>query len=224
MIRVASYQPYFLPFDYWFARLAESDLFIMSDELQFNRNHWYHRTTVGERKFTIPVWHTKHGTGDPLREKRISYADHSYERMTEELCSALTGRPYSEIVVPMVREELVKAPEYLIDLNLRLIRKFLDYLGLAHGRRIFLGSVLKPEGRKGDRIFNIMKTLTPEGSEYICGQFGWGYIDHEKFKAHGYSVRQQSWTKTEYDGNINIADLCTRFSRDEVVRILGGQR
>jgi WbqC-like protein family len=196
---VAIHQPHYLPWLGYLHRMAQVDLFILLDHVQFERRNHQNRSQIrvaGEARWlTVPVLQRsqKERIVDKLVDNseprpwgtiHFSTLRHAY-RQAEHFTS------YAEAL----RSILESRWERLTDLN----RAMLDLLRDAFEIRTPLArsSELGVDGTKSELILNLCRAA---GADSLLAGFGGSrrYLDLEAFAAAGVSVKWHEFTHPVY--------------------------
>jgi hypothetical protein len=198
---VAIHQPHFLPWLGYLHRMAQVDLFVILDHVQFERRNYQNRTMIrmnGEpRWLTVPV--LQRSQKERIVDKEVDNRPdgskawgashfatlrHAYGRAPffaeyAGAFEALFARPWQRLV------ELDQA-------SLGLLRE-------AFGIRTALArsSELAVEGARGDLILGICRAV---GARTLLAGLGGsrGYLDAEAFSRHGIAIRPHDFSHPEY--------------------------
>lgn len=206
---MSSYQPHFLPHAYIVARALSGDMFILSDDVDFDRNHWQHRCELPDgKKLTIPV--TKNDDGKKIYQRTIFYGDGSYEQILPTLERLYKDLPYYKEIYEVVAPHINARYATLGELNCKIVEEILKRLdGSLVIKR---ATEIRPEGSNTDRLVSLCKKL--QVLKYIAGQSAIdGYLEMDKFAQEGIEVRPQNWS----GDNENIFEFIAKRGFDEAV-------
>jgi hypothetical protein len=158
MAAIAIMQPYFLPYAGYFRLIAQTDLFVIYDCVQFPRRGWVHRNKLldagGEAQWlTLPL---KPAPQD-VKIAELAFADGAADAIAERLRPfpvAARAGPHGPLVERMRRPD--GAPvDYIVD----LLRLAAEALGL-HWNVVRSSALAVPETfRAQDRILEIARRL-----------------------------------------------------------------
>jgi len=195
---VAIQQPEHLPWVGFFNKMAQCDMFVNLDNVQFKKRYFENRnrlkTAQGGLWLTVPViskgkYHQKINEVSILKEA-------SWERKyLGRLESSLQEAPYwndvKNIVFPVFQEKI----ERLVDLNIALIDGCLQYLGIE--TETILASNLDTGKAKGsDLILRICREV--DANTYISGPDGRTYLELTRFEMDGIDVIYHDFEHPEY--------------------------
>ena len=190
------HQPNFLPWLGFFAKVAQSDIYVVMDNVQFTKNCWTNRVKIagnGEALWlTVPVrrgplatliadieidssrdWVKQHRATLQARYSRSSF----FKSVYPELCALLETRPTR-----------------LVELNILLIRWVLDSCGVD--TRVVIGSQLNASGRASELI--VAQCQAVGADVYVAGQGSADYEDLDAYARCGIQYRRQEFRHPEY--------------------------
>lgn len=191
-------QPAYLPWLGYFERIAGSDLHIVLDHVQFEKNSFTNRNRVRTKDdaswLTIPVA-TKGRFGDlaidrlefvpndPWRKKhwatlRMNYARAPFFKTYAPAYEELYARDWPGFG-PMVRAFLA---QHLRDLGITTPLRYSSEMGIG--------------GAKSELVLNLCREAGAD--TYLSGALGRGYLEEEAFTAAGIAVRYQDYVHPTY--------------------------
>jgi len=185
---VSIHQPAYLPWLGYFDRIAKSDLFIVLDNVQFERNSFINRNKIktanGPIWLTIPVRLDRH-FDKTIAETAIDATKNwqkKHLRSIEQSYARAAGFPAKFERLQVVYEgEAVSLSAFCI----RQLRFWLNELGITTPTRS--ASELDAGGRKSEMILALCKRAG--ASTYLSGPFGRDYLDLAEFKRAGVEVQ-----------------------------------
>lgn len=197
---VAIHQPHFIPWLGYLHRMAQVDLFIVLDHVQFERRNYQNRSQIrieGEpRWLTVPV--IQRSQRERIVDKVLDNRD--------------SARPWGRNNFATLRHAYREAGyfgSYAADLKrifdtpwVRLVEldyAILDLLREAFGirTRILRSSELDVEGAKSDLILNLCRAVKAHA---LLAGFGGsrGYLDAEAFARHGIEIKRHQFAHPAY--------------------------
>ena len=196
---VSIHQPNYLPWLGYFDKIKRSDYFVVFDNVQFPRgkNHFGHRnhikTNTGSKWLTVSV-----KDKSSLKPFNIIEVNDTWQEEHIRLIEAFYRKaPHFNEYYPSIKELILADYKSLSDLNLALIKYFLEVLEIE--TKVLLSSEICPEELVGlERILYIIDEL--QATEYISGT-GPGsmrYIDEEAFFNRGVKLTWQHYKHPEY--------------------------
>jgi hypothetical protein len=215
---IAVHQPNYLPYLGFFDKMKQSDIFVIYDDAQFNKEDFQHRNkiriyhgwkylTVSVEKKRIPIryirirnelmikgvtWQEAH-----LKEIRDNYKDTTYYALYEDRLEAIYTDKYDK----------------LIDLNMNIINFLEDAFDTK--TKIIFASELGFTSQSTERLADITEALG--GDVYLSGTVGRDYLDVSLFESRGINVEFQDFIhpvyKQRYDGFIlNMSAIDALFN------------
>jgi hypothetical protein len=194
---VSIHQPNFLPWLGYFHKIAESDVHVMLDNVQFGKNSFINRNRIkigsGCMWLTVPVL-TKGRFGENINNIFVDPKTKWQGKMCKSICINYSRAPFfKDYFKPL--EDILKRPwEKLSELNCTLLNFLLDALNLKP--RIVSASSLKIREKKSDLVFAICKELG--AGVYFSGSHGKGYLIEDKFRENGIKVIYQDYRHPAY--------------------------
>jgi hypothetical protein len=154
-------QPTFLPWAGYFALLDASDSFVFLDDFQFSRRSFQHRNRLFSRPgrvewVTVPVEHR--GTQDVSIADSRPRLDQAFIRSFSRLVQTSYGSsPWFDRVAPPLNESIASGHRNLADLNIDLINRLCELLGLE--RRGVRSSEIGTTGARSTRIASLLRSV-----------------------------------------------------------------
>ena len=193
-------QPAYLPWLGYFDRIYKSDIHVVLDHVQFEKNSMVNRNKIisnqQEQLLTIPL-KTKGKFGN-LEINSVEVADNVNWRSKHyrSIQHAYSKARFKDKVL----EKLVKLYDTNSELALGPILRsnldiFLELLALKD-TTIMYSSEMKCCGNNSDLILNICHDL--KATSYISGPFGRQYLDEDKFLASGIDVIYHDYKHPTY--------------------------
>jgi hypothetical protein len=162
--RVAIMQPTYLPYLGYFELIAQCDLFVFLDDVQFERRSWQSRnrimTASGELMLTVPV--KKHDRDSVLGAIEISEDQPWREKQLASVRHAYGARPHFAEIFGFLEAELARTGG-LADLTAGLIEAAARKLGIE--TPVTRASALACEGRRSDHLLEICRAVG--ATEYL---------------------------------------------------------
>jgi len=187
----------YLPWLGFFDQLARSDLFVIYDDVQFDKGGWRNRNRIktpnGPQWLTVPV--LLKGKAFPLVKDTLINNNQKWNIKHIKSIQQHYGKaPFFDDFAPELFDVLQKRWKWLMDLNMELLNLFVRFLSID--RPIVLSSQLQIGGDKEERLIKIIKRFN--GNVFYEGASGRNYIDVEKFKANGITVIFQDYNHPVY--------------------------
>jgi hypothetical protein len=201
-MRISIHQPEHAPWLGFFRKMAECDLFVILDSVQYEKNYFQNRNRIrsntsetGWSWITVPV--LKQGRSRQLiRDAQISI---SAPRWRMKLWSTIeqnySKAPYFQLYARTIRSTYTDAESgLLMDLNLKLIHVFREALGIT--TPLVLSSELPVSGARSELLLNICQTLG--ATTYVSGPIGRTYLDERIFEQAKIEVHYHDFQHPEY--------------------------
>lgn len=183
---VVIHQPSYLPWLGFFDRVAQADLYVILDDVQYDKHGWRNRNRIagpnGVQWLTVPIL-TK-GQGYLLcREARIDPKIPWARKHLQAIRTAYGRAPYFARYFSGLSDLLMRPWERLIDLDVATTHWLFTILGLTP--RTLWSSSLGVPGVTGasDRLVKICQQVG--ATEYISPDQSRGYLETALFDAAG---------------------------------------
>lgn len=218
-------QPEHLPWLGFFHKMAHGDLFVLLDNVQYEKNNYQNRNRIrtgssvdGWNWLTVPVL-SKASSQQKIRDVQINNGDRRWrERIRRSIEHNYSRAPffdhYAEILGDVYRN-----PECgsLVDLNLNLIDFLAAELGVE--RPMIRASELNVSGSRSELLLSICRELG--ATDYLSGPGGRNYLDESIFQNAGIVVEYHEFHHPEYKqvyepfvSNMSLIDLLFTHGSD----------
>lgn len=205
-------QPNYLPWRGYYDLMRVADLFVFLDDVQYTSRDWRNRnrikTQAGSKWITVPVLHKSRDA--LIKDVPVDYSRDWIQEHLESMRHAYARAPFFEESINGIAELLRTKPELLCDLDIALLLKTAELLGLKP--KTIRSSALGVSGRKEDRLLAICRAAGI--TEYISGPSGANYIDPSSFERekvtlsfHQYSYPEYPQLHGAFDPQLSIVDL-----------------
>jgi hypothetical protein len=196
-MRLVILQPSYLPWLGYFDQLHKSDVFVIYDDVQFDKHGWRNRNRIktpqGAQWLTVPV--LTHGLGKPTnRQVRIKAGDPWPRKHLQALRTYYGKAPAFDLVFPRIEAWLSRPWDFLWELDLAGLAVFSDLLGLR--REIRLSSELHVEGVQTERLIRICRALGAD--TYLTGDAAKDYLEAAAFAAAGIRLEYHDYHHPTY--------------------------
>lgn len=207
-------QPAYLPWPGYFDRIARSDLHIVLDHVQFEKNSVVNRNRIrtpqGWSWMTIPVL-TKGKFGQlPIHQVEINssapWARKHWHSLTTHYSRAEFFSEYSDFFEDIYKRKWHRILPLIEAINSFLIR----ITGIQ--TPMLSSSEFDPVEKKSDLVLELCKKTG--ATSYLSGPFGRSYLDTEKFSDAGIELHYHDYTPPRYrqlhggfEPNMSIVDL-----------------
>lgn len=191
-------QPGYLPWLGFFEQLYRSDVFVIYDDVQYDKNGWRNRNRVktanGIQWLTVPVL-LKYNDHPQICEVRIDNNTKWRKKHLETIRQSYARTPFFKQYFELFESTFTRDWEYLIDLDIHLIKMLAQALGIPE-KLMIRSSTLDIEG---DRVDRLIKLCNHFGADtFYEGASGINYIDPTEFQQNGIMVQFQEYHHPEY--------------------------
>jgi len=232
-MRVSINQPAYLPWAGYFDRIAASDVHIVLDHVQFEKNSFVNRNKIrtpqGWTWLTVPVTTKGRFGALPINELEMAEA----ERWPKKHWSALQAN-YAKSASFETHRGFFEAwygGGFESPLFLPVMMRFIGYacecLGIE--TRIVMSSELAPDGTKSDLVLELCQKV--EASEYLSGPLGRDYLDRGPFEAagigvtfHDYAPRPYAQRFEGFEPGLSIVDMMMNVDVTELPALIAAGR
>jgi hypothetical protein len=191
-------QPGYLPWLGFFEQMHRSDVFVIYDDVQYDKHSWRNRNRIktpkGAHWLTVPVL-LKFDEHPRVNEIRIDNGGNWRKKHLFTIEQNYSKAPFFRKYSPLFEETYTRDWEYLIDLDMYFIMKIADCLGIEK-TKIIRSSAL---GITGDRIGRLIAICRRFHTDtFYEGASGRNYIDEGRFLAEGIQVVFQDYRHPVY--------------------------
>lgn len=195
---LAVLQPGYLPWLGFFDQLRRSDIFVLYDDVQYDKNGWRNRNRIKSAAgaphwLTVPVHvrnleqrvlETEIDNRQPWARKHIGTIRQFYAKA-----------PYLKCYLPELEELLTgRQWEVLVDLDEAVVAVLCRWLGIE--RQMVRSSTLNVPGERSERLLNFC--LHFGARRYLSGNAAQSYLDLNLFAGHGIEVEWQDYRHPIY--------------------------
>jgi len=200
-MRVAIHQPHFLPWLGYLHRMAQADLFVLLDHVQFERRNYQNRTMIRlddeARWLTVPVVQRsqKERIVDKEVDNRLDGSKWWAANHFATLRHAYRGAPFFASYAAEVKRLFDTRWEKLFDINQAALELLRAAFGI--GTPLVRSSELGVEGARGELILDICRAV---GADTLIAGIGGsrGYLDLDSFARAGVRVVFHEWQHPQY--------------------------
>ena len=201
MTKAFIHQPDFLPWIGYFIKLAKSDIFIVLDDVQFNRRGVTHGEKIlaekKEKWITVPV-KKKGNYRSNINEIII---DNTYDWQKKHMNLMYYNYKkcrYFEVNFEKIKKIYERKFEKLIDFNLELLELSSKILQIPYKKKI-LSSELNLEEKKNEKIIKLL--IKVKAKTYITGAPSLNYLDLKDFKERNIELDIVKGNELIFDNN-----------------------
>ena len=197
MTTVAIHQPEYLPWLGLLQKMKRADVFVILDDVQFNRASFQHRARIAHPDghaswLTIPFVHRY-----PQRINEVETSDPTWvKRHAEQIRNAYTDAPhFASMWSSLGPFYATPRTGRIVDPVVALLPVFADAFGFRP--EMVCSSDLDAEGQKSDRVLDICRRL--KATRYLCGETAaHKYLDHAAFATSKIKVVVQQYDMPRY--------------------------
>lgn len=222
-MRIGILQPGYLPWLGFFEQLYRSDVFVIYDDVQYDKHGWRNRNRIktqrGAQWLTVPV-EMKFEEHPVIREVRIDNRRNWRKKHLESIRQNYSKAGFFEEYISLFEKAYALEWEYLVDLDMHFIEEISVLLGLDTGK-IHQSSKLGVSGGRTERLIKICHKLGTD--TFYEGSAGRNYIDEEEFAAAGIKVEYQNYNHPVYDqlygefvSHLSVIDLLFNHGGDSL--------
>jgi hypothetical protein len=224
-------QPTYLPWSGYFQLMAQADVFVLLDDVQFNRTSWQCRNRIllhgAEHMLTVPV--TGASLGTPINEVRLMPRPWAVKQWAT-LQAAYGKTPHGPEMLALLAPVYAQAAEFslLVDWNQALIAVLAKALGID--TPLLRSSTLGREGQRSARLLALCEHLG--ASDYLSPRGSMAYLTEDDFAGNGrITLHYQDYTPPPYaqrkaDGfvsHLSVVDVIAQQGTDFARRYVRGQ-
>jgi hypothetical protein len=198
---VAIHQPHYLPWLGYLHRMAQADLFVVLDHVQFERRNYQNRTMIrvdGEARWlSVPVVQgsQKERITEKLVDNRGEGARSWSPNHFSTLRHAYRQASFFSAYAAELRRLFEAKWERLVDLDSATLEFLRDAFGIR--TPLVRSSELKAEGARGELLLNLCREA---GADTLLAGMGGsrGYLDAEQFARAGVRIVLHDFRHPEY--------------------------
>jgi WbqC-like protein family len=194
---IAVLQPGYLPWLGFFDQMAHSDVFVIYDDVQFDKHGWRNRNRIkspaGSHWLTVPVLHA--GKNLPANNSvEIDGRQPWARKHIGSIRQFYGGAPFLSRYLPELEELLHRKWTLLIDLDLAVLTLLCKWLELR--TTIVRSSSLGIQGGQSERLVN--HCLHFGAGRYLSGAAARDYLLTPLFNSHHIDVIWQDYSHPTY--------------------------
>jgi len=209
---VGIHQLHYLPWLRYFDKIARCDVFVVLDNIQYNKNGWQNRNKIkspgGPLLLTVPVIER---FGQNLNEVRVNNTAQWRRKHWRSISQCYAKAPFFRDYAGFLEAAYAREWEFLNDINRHMLTYFVDKLGIE--TRIVYASEINAPGVATERLVNLITAVG--GDRYYSGAYALeAYLDIEALTRAGIRLELQEWRAPVYpqlDGDfvpdLSILDL-----------------
>ena len=194
---VSILQPGYIPWLGFFEQMAYSDIFVIYDDVQYDKNGWRNRNRIktpqGIQWLTVPVL-TANRTGQLVCDVQIDNRTNWRSKHLRAIEQNYKKSTFYDECFPVLESIFTKDWDSLLELDIFIIDKIREFLGV--NKPMLKSSELTSTGKNIDRLINICKEL--DATEFYEGSAGRNYIDDTSFETNGIKITYQDYRHPVY--------------------------
>lgn len=226
-MRLVCLQPGYIPWLGFWDQMDRSDVFVVFDTSQFDSHGWRNRnrikTAQGTQWLTVP---TLKSTFQLIKDVLIDNNDNWKVKHLKSIKQNYSRAPYYEAYIPEFERIYSKSWKYLLDLDMSLILKIKDVLGIK--AKIEYSINLNPDGNRITKLIDMCLKLG--ATEFLEGHAGKSYLQGEGeqlFKENGIKLTYQDYNHPvypqlygEFVSHLSVVDLLFNCGKEslEIIR------
>ena len=213
-------QPAFLPWLGYFHRIMLSDVHVVLDHVQFEKNSYTNRNKIytknGPLWITVPVKTSGKFNNLSINSIEIENKQNWKKKILSSVQQNYSKSKYFKEYFPAL-ESIISKDYFLLNDLIKDLTKFL-FSELEIDTSIYYSSEMKLVGKKNDLIIEILSQLN--STEYLSGPLGRNYIEPRDFeelgielKYHDYNHPIYNQMNTEFLPYLSIIDLIFNYGK-----------
>lgn len=195
MTIVAIHQPQYLPWLPYLSKVAQCDVFVYLDNVQFQKNGVQNRNQIktanGPAWLTVPV---RASMQVNIGQTPIDNSQHWRQKHLRSIENAYARAPFKGLLEEGLRQILESEWNYLGDLNIAVTEWMFKQLDIRCER--VRSSDINASGLKDDLVLSICREVG--GRTYLSGNGAKAYQDPEKFREQGIELTYQHVDNRQY--------------------------
>jgi hypothetical protein len=191
-------QPGYLPWLGFFEQMYRSDVFVIYDDVQYDKEGWRNRNRIktanGAQWLTVPVLvkFEEHPLISGVTvDNQTNWRKKHFLSIRQNYSKAIFFKEY----IGIFEEAYSKEWKHLIDIDMYFMRALADSLGMKE-KKIVLSSTLSVGGDRLARLISICKLFNAD--TFYEGAAGKDYIDDKVFAENGIKIEYQNYQHPTY--------------------------
>jgi hypothetical protein len=191
-------QPGYLPWLGFFEQMYRSDVFVIYDDVQYDKEGWRNRNRIktanGAQWLTVPVL-VKFEEHPLISGVTIDNQTNWRKKHFLSIRQNYAKAPFFKEYIGTFEEAYSQEWKYLIDIDMYFMRALAESLGMRE-KKIVLSSTLGVGGDRLGRLISICKLFN--GDIFYEGAAGKDYIDDHVFAENGIKIEYQNYQHPTY--------------------------
>jgi hypothetical protein len=207
-------QSNYIPWKGYFDAIAQADVFVVYDDVQYTRRDWRNRNRIktqhGLHWLSIPI-EVKGKFNQRISETKIASANWHDEHWRTIRSCYIKAAKFKEVEAVLTELYAGANATYLTEVNLHFIRGICKYLGI--NTEIVMSSDFALTEGKTQRLVDICSAIG--ATHYITGPAAKEYLEESRFNEAGISVgyldysgyREYSQPYPPFEHGVSIIDV-----------------
>ncbi|WP_252250248.1 WbqC family protein [Clostridium sp. ZBS13] len=223
---LSAHQPAYLPWLGYFHKIAISDVFVILDEVQFEKNSFTNRnkikTSNGTTWISVPMKMNGH-IQKTINQMEIDNKFNWRAKHWKSLYLNYKKSPYFNLYSDFLEETYKKEWSNICDLTDHINRYLLNELGIK--TKLCRQSDVNIKNKKQELILELCKKF--ESEIFVFGKMGENYVNVDYFKDNKVNPYFQEYKHPtyiqhwgEFVPNLTIMDLLFNVNKDNVLEII----
>lgn len=191
-------QPGYLPWLGFFEQIYRSDVFVIYDDVQYDKEGWRNRNRIktanGIQWLSVPVLF-RLSEAPLITEIKIDNKVNWRKKHLASIRQNYSAAPFYKDYIGLFEDAYSRNWEFLIDLDMFLIRGLNKNLGMEN-KKIVQSSTHNIKGDRMKRLINICKLFGAD--TFYEGISGKNYIEEELFRQNGIRIEYQDYQHPVY--------------------------
>lgn len=222
---ISAHQPAYNPWLGYFHKLLISDIFVIMDDVQFEKNSFTNRNKIyckpDGTMLTIPC-NMKNHTEKSVKEMEIANDIWKIKHL-KSIEQTYSKTPNFNNVFPIIEKTLTLNSNFLVDFTNQLLLDIINYIGID--TKIVFASALNIASKKLDYVIELTKKL--DGDVFVFGKLGKDYADVNYllensitpiFQDYKHPIYRQKGT--EFIPYLGILDLLFYEKKENIIEII----
>jgi len=192
----AVHQPQYLPWLGYFDKIDRADVFVLLDTVQYKKNEWQNRNRIktanGPQWLTVPVCFRY---PQLIQEVEINNRERWQHKHWQALKTNYARAPYWDFLKPFFEEILDQPWEKIAPLNITVVRRLCELLGIETPIHIASELGTFPED-PDERLIAITRHFGAD--TYLAGSGGYNYMNLDAYRSAGIKVIFQEFRHPVY--------------------------
>ncbi len=227
---VSIHQPNFFPYLGFFDKIIKSDIFILLDDVQFQKTggNWTNRVLIMMNKepkwLTAPIQRNFSGTKNINEMTFIDSEEWRYS-LINRIKENYKKFPFYLPTINFIEPLIMNKEQNITKFNTFVIKSIIEYLNIRD-TKIYNSSSFNLKLKSSKLLCELTKIV--DGKTYLCGDGAADYFDELPFKEDKIKVFYQEFTHPTYkqknSGNfvkgLSIIDAMMNIGKEGVISIL----